>query len=635
MPAKEEWTVETVNDILIPMRDGVRLAGNLYRPRGEGRWPCLVNYLPYHKDGRGGLWYEEIHRFFARRGYASMVIDFRGLGCSEGINNTPFDAQEGRDGHDAVEWIGAQPWCDGNVGMWGTSYGGITALKTAAQRPPHLKAIVPVHATSDNFLDFLLLGGCRNGFWANGDWGPRMISYNLAPPMVPDPDGRLARLWEERLAASRPWCLDWYNAADEGTRWARRAIAIEQITAATFAVCGWKDFYVQGTLDYFQRLAAPKKLLMGPWKHVFPNLCPVEPVNLLELMMRWWDRWLRGQDNKIEAGPSLTIFVQGSGVWRQEEAWPPPRNQPRELFLRPSCELGAKSTADAGASLTYRYDPTVGLDSIDFDPWTTAVTEQGNHNGDDGRALCFTTAPLDEDWEVTGPARVVLPVQPSVGGFNYVAKLCDLNPDGRSHLVTMGWCPDPGQGDGCRRVEIALRSTAYVFRRGHRLRLNLALADFPRLWPSPRPGEIRLHWNAEDWPRLLLPHTPPQNPQLPAPMLPEPGPRLKPPAEAETSQNWRIGRELVQQMATLESVSRSRYHLRNGGVLAYSHAYTARVSAQNPAEVEIRVHSEVSLGWPGGPVYVIKANSVFTPRFVTIRALIERNGEQVFFKEWP
>jgi putative CocE/NonD family hydrolase len=169
MSPPDDDAVEVVPDLLIPMRDGVRLAVNVYRPRAGGQWPCQVNYIPNYKDGRGGLWYDSIHRFFALRGYASLAIDFRGLGCSEGVNSTPFDAQEGRDGHDAVEWVAVQPWCDGHVGMWGTSYGGITVLKTAAERPPHLRAVVPIHATTDNDLDFLLLGGCRNGFWPNGE----------------------------------------------------------------------------------------------------------------------------------------------------------------------------------------------------------------------------------------------------------------------------------------------------------------------------------------------------------------------------------------------------------------------------------------------------------------------------------
>src|SRR5260370_753097 len=120
MAIANEPAVEILLDLRVPMRDGVHLAANLYRPATGARWPCLVNYLPYHKDGRGGLWYESIHRFFAQSGFASLAIDFRGLGCSEGTNSIPFDAQEGADGHDAVEWCAAQAWCDGNVGMWGS-----------------------------------------------------------------------------------------------------------------------------------------------------------------------------------------------------------------------------------------------------------------------------------------------------------------------------------------------------------------------------------------------------------------------------------------------------------------------------------------------------------------------------------
>jgi putative CocE/NonD family hydrolase len=523
MSAAEPAGVEVVADLLIPMRDGVRLASNLYRLPGGDRRPCLVNYLPYHKDGRGGLWYESIHRFFARRGYASLVVDFRGLGCSEGTNNTPFAAQEARDGHDVVEWAAAQAWCDGSVGMWGTSYGGITALKAAAERPPHLRAIVPIHATTDNFLDFLLLGGCRNGFWANGDWGPRMVGYNLTPPLAPDPDGRLAALYAERLEHARPWCLDWYDPTDEAARWAERATPVERVAAATLAVCGWQDFYVQGTLDYFRRLSAPKKLLMGPWKHAFPDLSPVEPVNLLELMVRWWDRWLRGQANGVDEGPALTVFVQGSGVWRHEETWPPRRNEAHALYLLPGGALGDRPPDGPVPGTSYTYDPTVGLDSVGFDPWTTAVVGPGDHNADDARSLCFTGERLPEDWELTGQARVRLTAWASVPGFHYVTKLCDVRPDGRSRLVTMGWAPDPAStADAVREVEVLLRATAHVFRRGHRLRLALALADFPRLWPTPRPGEVRLEYPAAAPSQLLLPRTPPQQPALPAPAFPPP-----------------------------------------------------------------------------------------------------------------
>lgn len=629
-----DHTVAVASDLLIPLRDGLRVAASLYRPPGTGRWPCLVNYMPYHKDGRGGLWYDGIHRYFAGRGYASLVLDFRGLGCSEGVNNIPFDAQEGRDGHDAVEWAAAQSWCDGNVGMWGSSYGGITSLKTAAQRPPHLKAIVPINATYDNYEDFLLLGGCRNAFWPNGDWGPRMTAYNLTPPLRPDPDGRLAKLWRQRLEHSLPWCLDWYDPVDEAARWAERAIPIEQIAAATFAVCGWKDFYVQGTLDYYQRLSCPRKLLMGPWKHSFPNLAPVEPLNLLELMARWWDYWLRSDADKAEVGPPITLFVQGTGVWRHEETWPPQRNQVRQLLLSPNRCLSEHAAVNQPASEFYRYDPTVGLDSIGFDPWTTAVVDPGDHNGDDARSLCFTTPPLAEDWELTGQARLLLAVREALPGLTYAAKLCDVLEDGRSRLVTMGWAPGLARPtEAVRHVEVPLRSTAHVFRRGHRIHLSLALADFPRLWPTPQPGGIWLEYNPANMPRLLLPHTPAQQPALPLPALPPPGPNVQSSFEQESAQSWRVSRELVGQTAALESRSLSRYQLRDGGSITYRHEYTASVTASDPAGAAIHVRSEVEVDQPAHKVF-IQTSSVLTRQSVTIQAVIDANGQRIFSRQW-
>src|SRR5262249_22651882 len=149
------------------------------------------------------------------------------------------------------------------------------------------------------------------------------------------------------------------------------------------AVCGWRDFYPQGTLDYFARLGGPKQLLMGPWKHILPDLSLVEPVGLLELMARWWDRWLRGQDNGADAGPALTLFVPNGG-WRHEDAWPPRGNEDRVLYLQPGGGL-ADTRPDPGGDrpLEYEHDPTVGLDSIGSDPWTSPVADPGDHNGDD------------------------------------------------------------------------------------------------------------------------------------------------------------------------------------------------------------------------------------------------------------
>jgi putative CocE/NonD family hydrolase len=623
--------VELIHDLLIPMRDGVRLAGNLYRPSDAGRWPCIVTYLPYHKDGRGGRGvYEVVHRHFASRGYAVLVVDFRGLGCSEGVNVTPFDHQEGRDGHDIVEWAATQPWCNGVVGMWGSSYGGITSLKTAAQQPPHLKAIVPLNATHDNYTDFLLLGGCPNGFWSNGDWGSRMVGYNLVPPLAHDPDGRLERLWLDRLQKSRPWPLAWYDEAPE--IWAERAIPVERITAATLAVCGWHDFYAQGTIDYFNRLTCPKKLLMGPWKHGLPDLALVEPVHFVAMMDRWWDHWLKGRDTEDMKTPPITLFVQGSGVWRHESAWPPARNDVRQLSLHPAGELlVASPTLPANQRLAqYRYDPTVGLDSIGLDAWTGAVRDPGYHNGDDGRSLTFTTPPLADDWDLSGQARVTLSGTTSSPGLHFVAKLCDVSPDGRSRLVTMGWLPGPTAATSLAELAIALRSTAHVFRAGHRIRLAIALADFPRIWPTPHATSTVLQVDCSRS-SLFLPSTPPR-PDLTIdverPSLP-----LKSPAELATSMAWHVGRELVKGVASLRCDNLVQYRLYDGGSITMRHQYTASVPEANAAEAVIDSVTENLVERPKGLVRV-EARGRYTPTSAEIHADVTRDHKNILSRTW-
>jgi predicted acyl esterase len=443
----------------------------------------------------------------------------------------------------------------------------------------------------------------------------------------------LWHLWQERLGHARPWCLEWYDAKNEIARWAERAIPVERITAATFTVCGWQDFYVQGTLDYFQRIPAAKQLLMGPWKHAFPNLAPVEPIDLLELMVRWWDRWLKGKDDGIEAGPPITLFVQGDGVWRQEEAWPPRRNESQELYLHPDRTLRDRPPGQTGESEPYAYDPTVGLDSLAFDPWTTAVTDPGAHNGDDARSLCFTSEPLPEAWEVTGQAQVLLSTRASVTGLNYVAKLCDVGQEGHSRLVTMGWSPAHAADAGAlQAVAIPLRATSHVFRRGHRLRLSLALADFPRLWPTSRAGEIRLAYDPAHPPRLLLPRTPPHLSSSP-PQFPPLGVPPKAAAEVESTQAWQVGRELVERSAFLESRGQSRYQLREGGTVTYAHAYDARVLQSDPAGAVIQVRSDVETS-RGDGIVVVKTTSSFTPLAVSIRAEIAKDDVTIYCKEW-
>ena len=499
------YPVDTVQDVRIPMPDGVHLAATLHRPAAEGRWPAIITLIPYHKDGRGGRGSTEaVHHHFARRGYAALTVDLRGLGGSEGLNPYPFDPQERRDGYAVVEWAAAQPWCTGDVGMWGTSYGGITALSVASTRPPHLRAIVPVHACADIYEDFLRPGGCRGGSWSDGDWGTRMVAYNLTPPLYQDPGGRWARLWLERLEHARPWMLSWHEHPSYDGFWRARAIPYDQIEVPVFAVCGWRDLYPDATVTYYQGIRAPKRLLMGPWKHVLPDLSPVEPIGFLHEMDRWWDEWLKGTHTGLADEPPVTVYVQGTGRWRQASDWPPPGTIPSTLYCTPARTLQTRPPAADAEPLVWRHDPTAGLASISWDPWAAHVTRQADHSPDDHRSLTYDTDPLERPLVVIGTPRVALHLAAPVTAPHVVVKLCDVAPDGSSALVTTGWASG-GRAQGAAPTDIALRPTAYAFAAGHRLRLCVSGADFPRLWPDPGAHDLGVSSSSTHPSRVELP----------------------------------------------------------------------------------------------------------------------------------
>ena len=310
-------TYQLIQNVLIPMRDGVHLAARLLLPDGEGPFPAIVNMMPYYKDGAYSLGYlDGVNRYLAARGYAMITADLRGVGNSEGHALDAFSAQEHLDGYDLVEWAAAQPWSTGAVGMWGLSYGGITSLSTASANPPGLRAIVAIHAAADTYWDYLVAKGCRVAFSPDVHWAIRMAANNLVPPLYHDPEGRWAEIWRERLDRYRPWILGWHERTCYDDVWRWNAAAVKQIRAATFLVNGWRDLFADVNVRIFGELTAPKKLLMGPWKHVFPDLGAIAPIGFLPEMQRWWDRWLKDDLKGIDQEPPITNYVFGADSWR-------------------------------------------------------------------------------------------------------------------------------------------------------------------------------------------------------------------------------------------------------------------------------------------------------------------------------
>ncbi len=624
--------VAVERNLLLPLADGVELAADLYRPAEPGRWPAILTFIPYHKDGRGGrLDVEAVNRYFAARGYAALTVDFRGLGNSGGVNRLPFDPQEARDGHEVVEWIAGRPWCDGNVGMWGVSYGGITALSVAATRPPHLKAIVPIHACADIYHDFVAPNGCRGGFWNQADWGPRMVGFNLMPPVWQDAGGRWARIWAEHLEANGPWLFAWWDHPGFDEFWASRVIPVERIECPAFLIGGWRDLYAEATVRDFARIPAPKRLLMGPWKHAFPDVALEAPAAGLHELERWWERWLRGKDNGVMAEPPVTVYVQGEGAgWRHEAAWPPPRVAPAPWSLHRDATLSPGAPAAAAVS-HYLSDPTVGIESLAWDPWTTALdpTIPRDQSADDARSLAFTGAPLAAPLEIVGSPSAVLDVAASAP-TDLVAKLTDVAPSGRSTLVTLGWLDLGPRAGERRRVTVPLRAAAYRVPAGHRLRLSLACADFPRLWPTPQPAELTLHHGAS---HVLLPVAAAGDPLL-APMW---GPLqpdcLKGPADLGGAQRWETRRDLGADAVTFDGTKEEHQQLDAATRLHSRHHYRASVSARRPDAARMQSTTEVRIERPVGQTE-LRVTTLTTTYHVAVTATITIDGSPFWTRTW-
>ena len=178
-----KYKVRVERNVLIPVRDGTKLAADLVRPDADGKFPAVIEYMPYRK---GDVSYarEAEHRYFAARGFVGVRIDVRGTGGSEGVNTDEYMPVEQTDGYDAVEWCAAQPWCNGKVGMFGSSYGGFTAVQVAMHQPPSLKAIVPLYATDDRYTDdcHYAPGGNMRMYYDVGAYGGSMVAMNALPP---------------------------------------------------------------------------------------------------------------------------------------------------------------------------------------------------------------------------------------------------------------------------------------------------------------------------------------------------------------------------------------------------------------------------------------------------------------------
>lgn len=537
-------------NVMVPMRDGVALATDVYRPAGTGTLPAIVQRTPYDKEFSALRNYAfEVMRA-VQGGYACVVQDTRGRYQSQGEFDPFLD--DGADGADTIAWVAAQPWCSGAVGMAGGSYFGATQWRAASERPDALKAVVPYVTAADYHEGWAYQGGAFElgfnlnwtlAFLAMGEVVRRLGAgrdaareFQALVAAVDDNDALYRRrpLTEVPLVAQlAPYYLEWLEHPDYDDYWRKVAPKERhgQMTVPALNIGGWYDLFLGGTIANYVGMkrhgatpaARRPRLVIGPWAHgdsfgwfagrsygFLSNYVALDPT---ALHLRWFDHHLKGIANGADADPPVVIFVMGIDAWRDEQDWPLPDTSYTRYYLHSEGHAnttvgdGALSTAhpDGEPHDTYLYDPrnpVPTLGGATFLPGLFVAANAGpvDQRPIDGRAdvLTYTTAPLERDVEVTGPIELVLFASSSASDTDFTGKLVDVHPDGRAEILTDGILrtryrdslsqPRSLEAGRVYELRIDLWATANVFRAGHRIRLDVSSSNFPRFDANTNTG---------------------------------------------------------------------------------------------------------------------------------------------------
>ncbi|HEX5469188.1 MAG TPA: CocE/NonD family hydrolase [Gaiellaceae bacterium] len=529
----EQEPIQEVDDLWIPLPDGGRLSAHLWLPAeaGTAPVPAVVEISPYRHEDNTRRRDAVRHPYFAEHGYASLRVDIRGSGASSGVLVDEYTEQEQQDVCAALAWVAAQPWCTGSLGMIGLSWGGFAALQAAARRPAGLEAVVAVCASADRYgADVKYRGGCVLGCELL-PWSSTMLAMSVRPP-DPELAGEGWReLWLERLENAMPFAETWlaHQRRDDYWRCGSPAEDYGAIACPVYAVGGWADPYRQAVLDLLAALPGPRKGLIGPWGHRYPEEgTPGPAFDFRGECVRWWDRWLRGVENGVTDEPMLHAWMPasagGSGRWVAEERWPP---------LRPaaggySLGVGTLEPGDAPErGLEVSSPESTGLDAGAWCPWEDSDLA-GDQTFDDERSLLFMSGPLESPVEILGAPSLTVEIEADRPCAHLAVRLCDVSPDGASTLVTRGLLNlshrdgskapsalEPGRRE---RVTIPLEAIAYAFPRGHRIRVAVSSAYWPWAWPSPERARVVLFTGASS--RFELPVRPHGRDAAPAGLQP-------------------------------------------------------------------------------------------------------------------
>jgi uncharacterized protein len=468
-------------NVPITMSDGVKLNAIVRRPDTPGRYPVIVTITPY--NGENGV-VNPNDDFLVEHGYVQLVVDVRGTGSSGGYWNDLGDREQ-RDGYEVVEWAAQQPWSNGAIGMWGASYLAISQLFTAAQHPPHLKALFPIIPMGDAYRDMVFPGGQNNTgfipFWLVLVSGSGLIPPSYALSGNPDD---LVRAYAELMAHATGYASFVPNfevtkmAGDDafdgpGWKLSSPIEVVDQVNVPTFIVGGLHDIFQRGEPLLYERLKnrVPTRLLLGPWTHTAAGEgLPADGVpDLDHIALRWFDKYLKGIDTNVESIPKVTSYVLGDGHYATQSDWPDPRLIPARLYvnggntltkakpstgLTPVCDpdpddvLGGLACANPLSTLlsvdSFLQNPVSGICTQSTSQWSAGLLAPvpcttDNRLDEATSGVEYTTDAFTQDFRFSGPVFADVWVKTTASDAVVSVRVNDVAPDGTVTELTAGW----------------------------------------------------------------------------------------------------------------------------------------------------------------------------------------------------
>ncbi|MFN0089661.1 MAG: CocE/NonD family hydrolase [Acidimicrobiales bacterium] len=562
VPARKQYKVVTETNVPMKTRDGVTLYADVIRPAAEGRFPVLLSRTPYGKKGSDDP--NGPTALYASYGYVNVVQDCRGRFESEGDYDTIF--QEAADGYDAVEWAARLPWSNGRVGTTGQSYLGLTQYLIACNdpMPPSLVCQAPVSASADYHASWIYhTGGVSLWGWMvpyaiskgkntlerqgrkdlveklgemlDGGFGMVRRTPNGLNAFAPLKDEWYRHLpikdWADILKETAPYMADHIAHADDGPYWHRANVNrhAASVSVPMLHVTSWYDIFAEGGLTAYQSIKSEsrfdaarngQRLIVGPWGHLLPYTFPSSRgagdidfgqnamIDLNEMLLRWFDHWLKDADNGVMDDPPVTVFTLGENRWQSLADWPPPKMRLVRWFLHSD---GAANSLRGDGTLSTLPPSDEPADSYTYDPNDPAPSLGGNNLTIDmgvqdqrpveerNDVLVYTSEPLTQPLEVTGPVTVHLWAASSAVDTDFTAKLVDVRPDGyaqnlldgivRARYRRSGEKPELMTPGTPYEFTIDLWATSNVFLPGHRIRLEISSSCFPRFDRNLNTGE--------------------------------------------------------------------------------------------------------------------------------------------------